>query len=376
MKLFRSDNLQGAVSLVNMRRGEILTDKQKLKLLEVLLIVGSILAAFKIPDNLIWFFLLFILAGIMLYAALQTGIRSFGWYNLIVFLASISFSAIFTFLFSVSIIKSFQIPYPNWVVIMFLYLFLVTWILYKFLAKPNQRGKQSMWVRIRNQLGICTIIGLIAFAFSVGIFWYTYNLYIANNGKIDWPQTLAIGLSSVSIGIALISLCISLTGGRRIRRLISSDYENFIDLFENVRIDFIEESAKREGRIDRVNIEVLVWKSKQYFDRAIDLTEWVDESKLRHLSEYLKQLVLSLFTRSPHSLIWNRDVSYIVKMYVKLWTTGVINYAEDRIRIELLQLFTTQIGERRPNEDDITLFNRILAILGERDPDATFERIP
>jgi hypothetical protein len=147
-----------------------------------------------------------------------------------------------------------------------------------------------MLKKIRKHLKICAIIGFIAFLVSLGIFWYTYNLYVSNHGQIDWPQTLAIGLSSISIGIALISLCISITGGKRIRRLIDSDYENFMNLFENVRIDFIEESTKREGRVDRVNVEVLAWKSRQYFDRAFDLIEWVDESKLRHLSEYLKQL--------------------------------------------------------------------------------------
>ena len=355
-----------------MVKKEILNDSQKLKFIEILLLVGSIFAAFKIPQELIWLFMLFIFIGLVLYVAIQVGIKSIRWYNLFVYIASLCFSATYTYLFTISVALSFKITNIFLIEAVFIsYLFGMTYIIQIFLSKPKEKGGRKMWNKIKNY--ICTIIGFIAFVISSLIFYYTYNLFVSNNGKIEWSNTLAVGLSSISIGIALISMCISLTGGKRIRRLVDSDYENFMNLFENVRIDFIEEAAKRQGVVDRVNVEVLAWKSRQYFDRAVDLIDWIDESKLRHLSEYTKQLVLLLFAQR-NDFVWNRDVGNIIKMYRRLWETGVINYAEDKIKTELLLIFEKKIGTRKPNENDLALFDRILTTIS-LNPDVRFKRI-
>jgi hypothetical protein len=355
-----------------MPRKELLKDKDKTKFIELLILVGSILTVLNPPPEMIYLLLLAILISLFLYVGLKAGIKKIFWYNVNVAFLSAFLSGVFTFHISMSVVKIGV--FNGYYLFGFVLLFygVLSYLFYITLNKPIQRGRQSMWKKIKNY--ICTIIGLIAFVISSIIFWYTYNLFLSNNGRIEWSNILAIGLSSLSIGIALISMCISLIGGRRIRRLIDSDYENFMNLFENVRIDFIEEAAKRQGVIERVNVEVLAWKSRQYFDRAINLREWViDESKLRHLSEYTKQLVILLFAQR-RDLVWNRDVGNIVKMYRRLWETGVINYAEDRIKTELLLLFDEIIGTRRPDENDLALFNRILTTISPN-PDVTFGKI-
>ena len=321
--------------------------------------------------------MLFILAILVLYVSLQAGMRSIRAYNFIVFLTSLCFSTVFTYLFAVSYIIAFKVAWPQWSIIVIVYLLALTYILYLILSKPEEKGEKGMWERIKKHLGICTIIGVIFIAVAFGFFWYSYTLY--NNEQIKWSETLAVGFSFISVGIALTSLCISRTSRRILQRVVDSDYENFINLFENERISFIREAIR--GGVNRFMVEVLAWKSRLYFDSAISLKKQIsDKSKLREMSAYLKHLVYLLFVQSlpPQNwrpLVWNRDVGNIVKMYRRLWETGVINNAEERIKNQLLELFETHIGARRPNEDDLTLFNRILTTISERNSDITFERI-
>ena len=71
-----------------------LEDEDKLKLIELLLVVGSILVAFKfLPDNVVWVFLLFVVLAIFVFIGLKKGVKKNIYYNLVVVFSSLFFSA-------------------------------------------------------------------------------------------------------------------------------------------------------------------------------------------------------------------------------------------------------------------------------------------
>ena len=67
-----------------------LTPTQKIKLIEILLIVGAILAGFKLTDRLFYFFMLFVLVSIVYFIQIQGKIRNK--ISLFIFSGLISFS--------------------------------------------------------------------------------------------------------------------------------------------------------------------------------------------------------------------------------------------------------------------------------------------
>lgn len=75
-----------------------LKDEDKIKLLELLLIIGSILVAFKfLPDNMVWIFLLFVVSAIALFIKLTQGSKKNKYYNGCVAFASFCFSGTLVF---------------------------------------------------------------------------------------------------------------------------------------------------------------------------------------------------------------------------------------------------------------------------------------
>lgn len=363
-----------------MERKEILTDKQKLKFVEILLIVGSILSAFNLPLEMVWVFMLFILFSLLYYVYLQRNDKNVKTFNYFAIFVSGYFSGVYTYLFSVSLLTVTIHYYPYTVSIPILYYSVLTWTFYKVLSKPIKRGKINMWERFKKYYRPCALLGFIFVGIGILFVGLAVYVFITNNEEMRWSDILAIGLALISFGIALISLCISRESTRRLERVTDSDYDNFIDLMENTRISFIDEARIRG--IDRFMVEVVAWKSRQYFDRAINLREWViDKSKLRDLSTYLKHLVHLLLYQSQSeekkwiSLVWNRDVGNIVKMYHKLWDTKMIDYADEKVRKELIYIFENFIGNRLPQESDLALFERIQTALSEKDANKPFEKI-
>jgi len=70
-----------------------LEDPDKIKLIELLLVVDTILVAFKfLPDNFVWIFILFVVMAIVLFIKLKKGTEKNRYYNLNVAVASLFFS--------------------------------------------------------------------------------------------------------------------------------------------------------------------------------------------------------------------------------------------------------------------------------------------
>jgi hypothetical protein len=116
-------------------------DDDKIKLIEILLIVGSILVAFKfLPDNMVWIFLLFVVLAIALFIKLKEGSEKNKYYNLNVAFASMCFSGTLSFELAYSlglVVKMGNPPYIDPVlvaqIIAILYYVLIAFILYSAL---------------------------------------------------------------------------------------------------------------------------------------------------------------------------------------------------------------------------------------------------
>lgn len=122
-----------------------LVDEDKLKLIEILLIVGSILVAFKfLPDSMVWIFLLFVVVAIALFIKLKKGSKKNFYYNLNVAIASMCFSGTLSFELAYSLgIAINSIPGAIQItdtvflaqIIAILYYVLIAYILYSALKK-------------------------------------------------------------------------------------------------------------------------------------------------------------------------------------------------------------------------------------------------
>lgn len=234
-----------------------------------------------------------------------------------------------------------------------------------------------MWERLKRYYGPFTIAGFILMVIGAALVGYAIYILVTNNEAISWSDYLAIGLAFVSFGIALVSLGISKDSTRRLEKLSDSDYDNFVDSMENERLTFIREFEPRKARF---MVEVVAWKSKQYFEKAIGLRELViDKSKLRFLPIMVKHLAHLILVQATEqkwiNIVWNRDVHNIVKMYTRLWETEVIEYGEEHIKKALISIFDNYIGERETDEDDLTFFKRTQKVIGEKEPNEPFERI-
>ena len=82
--------------------------ERKIKLIEILLIVGSFLAAFQLPTNMIWIFMIFILFALVYYILIQSGAKeSDAVVRMSAILISFPFIAIVTYNLGVSLVKTF-----------------------------------------------------------------------------------------------------------------------------------------------------------------------------------------------------------------------------------------------------------------------------
>lgn len=266
-------------------------------------------------------------------------------------------------------------------VIPIVYYSVLTWAFYNVLSKPVEGGRRSMLERIRRYYGPYTIAGIVLVFIGIILVSIAVYVLVTNNEEVRWSDILAIGLALISFGIALISLGIASDSTRRLEKVTDSDYDNFVDNLENERLKFLAEARIRKV-IDHFMVEVVAWKSKQYFEKAINLRELViDKSKLRFLSIMVKHLAHLLLVQSQKpkqkwiKVVWNRDVHNIVKMYSQLWDTEMIEYAEEHIRRDLINIFDNYIGERKPDEEDTTFFRRIQVEIGKREPNEPFKRI-
>ena len=104
-----------------MGRKEILTDPQKLKFIEILLIVGAIISAFQLPLEMIWIFMLFVLFSLLYYIYLQREDKSIRVFNFFAVFVATYFSGIFTYLFSVSLLTVTIQYFPYTMVIPIVY---------------------------------------------------------------------------------------------------------------------------------------------------------------------------------------------------------------------------------------------------------------
>ena len=99
-----------------------LDDSRKEKLVEVLLVMGSILAAFTLPQSLIWMFMIFILMSILyLIFFKEPNMKGSNLFLVISAFVSFTFIGIVVYNFGVSLINS----YPQ-----FAYIYLILTILY------------------------------------------------------------------------------------------------------------------------------------------------------------------------------------------------------------------------------------------------------
>ncbi len=89
-----------------MNKQFIFKKAQKIKLIEILLIVGSLIAAFKLPTNMVWVFMLFAICSIIYYIFIQTPIRKHSIMMPLSACVSFTFVAIVTSHLIVSLIES------------------------------------------------------------------------------------------------------------------------------------------------------------------------------------------------------------------------------------------------------------------------------
>ena len=181
----------------------------------------------------------------------------------------------------------------------------------------------------------------------------------------------------MSLNISRVSRDISDSSDRKLTRLTTAELESLISEFEDQRFYFIERVNR--GQLDRFSVESFVWKSLVYFNRAIALREWVEESKFNRLIKYFDILVDIVMVQSIRGkwrqLVWNRDVNNIVSMYIQLMETGIIDTVPVNMKRNLLHMFEKQIGARIPREKNVTWFKRVKGELSKRDPNTTFEPV-
>lgn len=123
---------------------------QRTKLIEILLIVGSIVAAFKIPTKMLWLFMLFVLLSILYYILIQKEKDFSNLLDVTSIFVSASFVGIVIYNFAISLIsmlEDFVITFgfaPGVVVLgvvlgvlISIYYVFFTFIIYKALRPSN-----------------------------------------------------------------------------------------------------------------------------------------------------------------------------------------------------------------------------------------------
>lgn len=81
---------------------------QRTKLIEILLIVGSIVAAFKIPTKMLWLFMLFVLLSILYYILIQKEKDFSNLLDVTSIFVSASFVGIVIYNFAISLISMLE----------------------------------------------------------------------------------------------------------------------------------------------------------------------------------------------------------------------------------------------------------------------------
>lgn len=111
--------------------------KQKLHLAEILLIVGALLSALHLPEQLIWIFMLFVMFSIVYIIIIQQEEKHVKLIGFVSFLLSICFAGILVYHFGYSFGKAIE-GSSNYVqitqIITMIYYFLLSFIIYKALA--------------------------------------------------------------------------------------------------------------------------------------------------------------------------------------------------------------------------------------------------
>ena len=99
----------------------------QLKLIEILLIVGSILVALKLPDSMIWIFMLFVLMAIFYYITIKKDSKP---NRLIPFFVSCTFSGIVTTILFLNMNIPIFFLYPKIILFTIYYVFftIIIWI--------------------------------------------------------------------------------------------------------------------------------------------------------------------------------------------------------------------------------------------------------
>jgi hypothetical protein len=91
------------------KRFNLTNDEDKIKLLEVLLVVGSILVALKfLTDSIVFLFLLFVVVAIVLYIKLKKGTPKTKHHNVTVLMASATFSGTLAVELGLSFVAAFN----------------------------------------------------------------------------------------------------------------------------------------------------------------------------------------------------------------------------------------------------------------------------
>jgi len=130
------------------RKFELSIDDKK-KIIQVLLIVSAIISAFKIPDEIIWIFMLFILFSLIYYVFLfsdkiRENIQTM---NFITVFVSSLFSLNFTLIFTISYIKYVKGDLISAYLIAYTYYFGLTYIMYKILSFKGEEGNKMKIIK-------------------------------------------------------------------------------------------------------------------------------------------------------------------------------------------------------------------------------------
>jgi len=190
---------------------------------------------------------------------------------------------------------------------------------------------------------------------------------------------VSFGSGLFAIGLALRSIKESRKTDRELKSSTNHNFLNLIDLFEKERLDFLSKPKP----IRQYSVEVFVWKSYDYFLRAISIAssyrEWIERRNKNRLANYFNILVDILIRQSVETewrrFFRNKEAANIVNMYMLLWESSIVDDIKHTIKDDLIALFETYIGQREPGEDDITFFSRIRRRISQRPENQPFERI-
>lgn len=304
----------------NMVRRELLNDKQKLHFIEVLLVVGAILSALNIPVNMVWFLMLFIMAGLFIFVNIQVGIMNVHFYNVYVGLASVCFSAVFTYLFATSFVNSFSISTSILASIVIIYLFSLTYFFYIVLSKPKEGKIMLSDIRKMIKRGftkywyVLVIIGLLAIIFPIPLQYFGLNITL-----IYFAIPLGVGL--ISIGLACYSILVSDMSDRKMSAISNELVLRIISQYEDRRLSILRK--KRELYYKMVN-KTATSTEKQLFKTDFNFTVWkcvVDIQRIEVLKEFIYKKHQKRLLRWSYNLFNN--ILYHVRIH------QVIEYLQD-----------------------------------------------